>query len=103
VRLTRLALSAEPDLSFLASIEVYVSAEGLSELRVASSGSFPEGQPTVELVLEDAELADFVVAGGMSFRAAVTGTPPTDDTVLTVEVEAEVEATAQGACNAAKG
>lgn len=42
-------------------------------------------------------------AGGMRFSAEVEGNPPAEDQDLVVDVGVFVEATAQGACNAAKG
>lgn len=103
VRLTRLDLAASPDLSFLESLEVYVSAEGVDAVRVAHGERFPEGQETVALELTDADLVDHVVAGGMRFRVEARGSAPVDDTEVTIQVEVDVQATAQGACNAAKG
>lgn len=102
VLLTRLDLSASPDLSFLESLEVYVSAEGVDEVLVAHSEAFPEGQETVALELTDADLVDHVVAGDMRFRVEARGSAPVDDTEVKVLVEVDVQATSQGACNAAK-
>jgi hypothetical protein len=102
VTLTDLELAADPDLSFIESIEVWVSGEGVDEVLVASGDSFPEGEPLVALQTTGANLRDVVVAGGMRFRVAASGMAPEDDTRLDIHVEIEVEATAQGACNAAQ-
>lgn len=102
VTLTRLDLSADPDLSFLESMDVYVGADGVDDVLVASGASFPEGQGTVALDVTGANLAEHVVAGGMKFRVEATGSAPVDDTEVTVSVEVGVQATSQGACNAAK-
>ena len=100
VTLTVVTLHADPDLAFLTSIDIYVSADGVDEILVARGSSFPAGQYTVSLDVNGADLTDAVVAGGMSFRVDASGHPPSQDTDIDVHVEAEVEATAQGACNA---
>lgn len=98
VTLTVLRLHAEPDLSFLAQMDVYVRGADGTEIVVANGSDFPEGQDTVELEVTGADMTDIVVAGGMSFRAEVRGSAPVDDTDVDIHVEVGVEATAQGAC-----
>jgi hypothetical protein len=102
VVLTELALSAEPDLAFLDSIEIWVEADGVEPVLVAEGIDFPEGQARVELVTTGENFADHVAATGMSFRVDASGRAPDDDTDVTVDVAVRVEATAQGACNASK-
>ncbi len=102
VDLSVLALHAEPDLSFLSSLDVYVSGEGMDEILVASGDSFPAGAADVELTPTHADLTDIVVAGGMAFRVVASGRAPEEDTDLDVHVEVIITATAQGACSAAK-
>lgn len=102
VTLTALTLTASPDLSFVESMDVYVSGEGYGPILVATGDTFPEGQETVALQLTGAELADVVVAGAMRFEVDVTGSAPVEDTEVRVDVEVTVEATPQGACRAAQ-
>ena len=102
VELTELVLQAEPDLSFIDELTISVSAPGVPEVVVAEGLSFPEGQSRVELAMTGENIADHVAAGDMSFRVDATGVSPEDDTDVTVDVAVRVEATAQGACNAAK-
>jgi hypothetical protein len=102
VELTQLVLSAEPDLSFLDRIEIYVEADGVEEVLVAEGSSFPEGQNRVELTLTGENFADHVAATGMSFRVDAEGRAPEDDTDVTVDVAVLVEATPKGACNATR-
>jgi hypothetical protein len=99
VTLTELTLSA-PDLSFVSSMEVYVSADGVAEVLVASAEDFASSPVTFDM--SGANLADHVVAGGMLFRVDAAGGAPAEDTDIDVHVEVRVEATTQGACNAAK-
>ena len=97
-----LTLAADPDLHFLTSIDVYARADGFDEVLVASGREFPAGEGKVELETTGVNLADAVVAGGMTFRVDAAGDPPAEDTDIDVHVEVTVEATAQGACNRAK-
>lgn len=101
VELTTLRLQAEPDLSFIQAMDVYVSAAGIDDVLVATGASFPEGQSTVDLALADVDLAAQVIAGDMRFRVEATGEAPVDDTDVVVRVEVLVRATPQGACAAA--
>lgn len=101
VTLTTLTLHAEPDLSFLESIDVTVEADGESPVLVATGDSFPEGQDTVALTMTGADLTALVTAGAMAFTVDASGSAPVDDTDIDVHVEIEVEATVQGACAAA--
>lgn len=98
-----ITLTAEPDLSFLESLEIYVSGPGVEEVLVASSTEFPEGQAEVSLEVTGTPITDAVVAGDISWRAEVTGSAPVDDVELEVFVSVTIEATAQGACRAAGG
>lgn len=100
--LTAFELSAEPDLSFIESMDVWVSAEGIDEVRVASGRSFPRGQAKVALSLDEVDLVEQVVAGGLRFRVAVEGSAPAQDTEVGVRVEVEATATPKGACRQAK-
>lgn len=102
VTLSVLRLSADPDLSFLSRMDIYVSAPGVDEVLVASGDSFPEGQSSVDLAVTGANLADAVAAGGITFRVDASGSAPVDDTDVDVYVKADVEATVQGACNSTK-
>jgi hypothetical protein len=103
VRLTQLTLTGDPELGFLSGLDVYVSADGLEEVLVATIDDVPDGQTTAELRLLDANLADAVIAGGMTFRLEASGEAPEVDTTVDAFVAVEVEATAKGACRAAGG
>ena len=102
VVLTTLNLSSSSDLSFITSMEVYVSADGLDDVLVASVDAIPSGTIRVDLATTGADLTDAVVAGGMAFRVDASGDAPADDTDLDVHVVVDVQATAQGVCSAAQ-
>jgi len=99
VTLTELTLDAD-DLSFVSSMVVLVSADGVAEVSVASAEDFSSSPVSFEMT--GANLADHVVAGGMRFRVEASGSAPAEDTDIDVHVEVRVEATTQGACNAAE-
>ncbi len=103
VVVTEITLTAEPDLSFIESLEIYVSGPGVDEVLVASAHNFPEGQAEVALTMSGKPITEAVVAGDISWRAEVTGSAPVDDVELEVYVSVDIEATAQGACRAAGG
>lgn len=90
------------DLSFVDTFAVYVEAEGQPRTRIAHQEAFPEGEPVVELTLDDVDLAPFIVAPSMTITTEVTGGPPVDDTTVDADIALEVVATAKGACNAAR-
>ncbi len=89
----------DADLSFIESIEVYVAAEGLPEVLIASADDFPEGVPEVAFTLEDVDLTEYVVSQSMDIRTDVTGRRPSDDTTVTADFVVDVGVTAQGVCN----
>lgn len=103
VRLTLIELTAaspdDADLSFLSEMQVSVQGPDLPEIPVAFQDSFPEGQRTVTLSLEDAELSAYVVSESMTFTTDVTGSPPVDDTEVHALISLDVRVTAQGVVN----
>lgn len=90
------------DLSFLKSLEFYVSADGLPTILVASRYNFPEGVSSVEMILEEVDIVDYVVADSMDITTEVTGSRPDVDTRVLGSFALKVGATVQGACNQAK-
>ncbi|AEV33271.1 hypothetical protein Oweho_2299 [Owenweeksia hongkongensis DSM 17368] len=48
------------DFSFLKSIDVYISAEGLSERRIAWGDNIPENKSSIQLETTDADLQEFI-------------------------------------------
>lgn len=102
VRLTAFTLAGAPDLGFLDSLSVSVEATGFPRTRVAWADGFADGATEVALTLDDVDLAEAVVAGDLVWTVEATGEAPVDDTTLDAFVAAEVIATPQGACRAAR-
>jgi hypothetical protein len=105
VYVTQLTLSTPDgdDLAFLSSLAVYVSAEGLDTVRIASLDAFPDGVATLDMALDEVDLAPYVVAEALTVTTEAEGTSPASDTTVVADLRLQVEATPQGACNAARG
>lgn len=56
------------NLDFLKSIEVYISADGMSEIRVASKLEIPDGLTTLDLDYADNNLKDYVMKESIKLR-----------------------------------
>jgi hypothetical protein len=91
------------DLSFLSSVELYVEAPDLPEIRVASATDLPEGQPTVVFDLDRVDLTDYVVSRSMTLSTDISGHRPEEDTEVRAHFVLDVGVTTQGACNAIQG
>lgn len=103
VRLAQLTLSTPDaaDLSFLTSISVYIESPGVEKVRIAHLEDFPAGVASVDLELDDVDIKDHVIAASLSITTDASGTAPSEDTTIEAFIAIDVEATAQGACNAA--
>jgi hypothetical protein len=72
IKLTKLQLvitsPSDTDFSFLESIEVYISAEGLDEIRIASKIEVPETVAILDLEVSDADLKEYIKKDNYSLR-----------------------------------
>lgn len=93
---------SDADLSFISSLEIWVDAPDLDPVMVASQTDFPSGVASVDFVLEDVDLADYVVSDSMSIMTEASGSVPSDKVTIKATADFEIGVTAQGACNAAK-
>lgn len=107
VRLTRFTLTVidppDGDLSFLDELAFSASAPGLPKVRIASSTTFPPGERTVELELEDVDLTDYVTSESMTITTDATGGRPDEATTIEAAFTLIVGVTSQGACKAIQG
>ncbi len=87
------------DLSFLESMELWVEAEGLPPVLVASAEEFPEGVAVVTFDLETVDLTPYVVSEAMTFSTVTRGHRPAADTTVEARFDVAVGVTGQGACN----
>lgn len=99
--LSELTLSTKDgDLSFLTSLQISVGATGIDPVEVAHGEDFEGSSKT--LSLDQVDLVDMVVAGGMTFTADASGSPPPQDTTIKVHVVAEGDASPKGAASQVK-
>jgi hypothetical protein len=88
----------EATFDFLDGVSFYASAPGQEEVRVASAAAIPAGARTIELTLDDVELADYATASSMTMRAEVEGSKPDVDTQIHAAVVFDVDVAIPG-CN----
>lgn len=88
---------AGADLSFIESIDVYVTSPDLPEVLIATQDAFPDGQASVALELERVDLTDYAVAESMTITTDASGTMPEDDTTVRADIEMRVGVTGRGA------
>lgn len=90
------------DLSFLDSLALTISSPGLDTARIAHAEDFPEGETSVTLTLDGVDLTEYLLAESLTIATDASGELPADDTTIEVYLALDVEATVQGACNAAE-
>ncbi len=86
------------DLSFIDELEFWVSAPGLPRVRVASQSSFPDGAPSVSMILDDQDLTEYVVSESMTIETEITASRPQQRTTVDAFYAIRVGVTQQG-CN----
>lgn len=94
LRLTVTAPSASPgnDLSFLTSIQFFISAPNLPEKRIASSSSLPVGQSVVDLAIDDLDIASYAKADSFTIKTTATGHAPAQDTTVRADMTLNIHA-----------
>lgn len=94
LRLTVTSPAASPgnDLSFLTSIQFYISAPNLPEQRIASSSALPAGQSVVDLAIDDVDIASYAKADSFSITTKATGHAPAQDTTVRADLTLNIHA-----------
>lgn len=87
------------DLAWIDTMQLYVSAPGLPDVRVASMDDFPVGQSTVFFELDDVDLTDWIVSESMTITTDVTAQRPEQTTQVRANFVLNVGVTQQGLCN----
>ena len=96
------AVTPGTDLAFLNSLDVYVEAPGLPEVRIAGHTGFSDGVTLQEFEIEDVDLTEYVVSEALTITTDVDARRPEDETTVVARFELDVGVTGQGACNQAK-
>ena len=100
--LTALVLSSpDGELDFLTRIDVYVESPGVEKVRLAYADEVPDGATTLDLTLEEVDLAPYIEAESLAITTSVEGVAPVEDTTVDADLALTVTATPRGACNAA--
>jgi hypothetical protein len=102
VKMTRLTLTiidppSGQDFRFLDGLTFFVSAPGLERAMIASGGPFPSDARTVELTVEDVELAPYVVADRMDITTEARGRRPRQTTTVEATIVLDVDVNIGGA------
>jgi hypothetical protein len=105
-RLTSFTLSAVSpagaDLGFLDELSFWVEAPDLPRVRIAAQDTFGDAA-SVDLQLDDVDLAPYLVSQSMTITTEATGGRPPADTEVEATFVLNVGVTAQGACNYLNG
>lgn len=86
--------SGDSDFDFLNSIEIFVSAEGLEEVRLASLFDVPQNVTKIDLNPGDCNLKSYFKKGAISIRSvanASNNSAVTIDVDMVFEVEARIK------------
>ncbi len=78
IKLKELSLTVtapeDGNFDFITSIDLYINAEGLDELKIASATDIPKGSSVIDLTVEDVDLTPYITGNEISFKATtVTG------------------------------
>lgn len=76
---------SDQNFDFLKSVELYINADGLSELRIAHKNSVPEGQKEISLETVDNDLQEYIKSDSFTLRVkTVTDETFTEDVHINV-------------------
>ena len=97
VKLTEVTLKIispeNENFDFLRSMTVYISADGLEELKIASISDIQEGVKKISLIIEDADLTRYIISDKISFRTeSVTQKLTTQDISIDLHTVFKVDA-----------
>jgi hypothetical protein len=80
------------DLSFLQSLAFSVSAANLPTVEIAHQTVFPKGQASVDMVIDNVDLAPYAKADSFSITSTGSGTAPSKDTTIDIKLVLTIEA-----------
>lgn len=78
----------EQTLDFLKSIEIYLIAEGLTEVKIASIDNVEDGLTELVLDVDDTDLKEYIFADTMKLKLKIT-----PDKIVSTETSISVEST----------
>lgn len=95
----KVLVPAGGDLSFVESLELWISADGEEDLQLVAHDAFDAGVGDVHPVVVDADLRPYVFGEGLVLTPLLDGVPPPAETTVQIALEVEVGVTWQGILN----
>ncbi|MBS2022488.1 MAG: hypothetical protein JST92_08765 [Deltaproteobacteria bacterium] len=80
------------DLSFLSQVSFSITAPNLPKVRVAHLESFPTGATSVDLTLDDVDIAAYAKSDTFSITTDATGHAPKQNTTVEADLTLHIEA-----------
>lgn len=87
IKLKIIDLALGADFSFVRSVEVFVEADGLPKIKLASGENFEKGLTEIGLNVEKAELKPYVIANQAKISVVAKGRQPDVDTKVKATFE----------------
>ena len=79
-------------LSFLSKIEFFIQTSSLPAVRIAEALSIPQGAMTIDLTIDDQEIAPYAKSDNFSITTKASGTSPQQNTVIEADLTLHIEA-----------
>jgi hypothetical protein len=80
------------DLSFLQTLSFFVSAPNQAQVRIAHQETFPKGVSSVQMTLDNVDLAPYAKADSFSITTQGSGTAPSQDTTIEAAMVLTIDA-----------
>lgn len=101
VHITKLTLritspASGQDFTFISSLKFYVGSEGLERALIASGGPFPSGASTIDLTVENVDLAPYVAAPSLDITTEANGRRPNQETTVEATIDLDVDVNVGG-------
>ena len=79
-------------LSFLSRIEFFIQTSSLPAVRIAEALSIPPGAITIDLAIDDQQIAPYAKSDNFSITTKASGTSPQQNTVIEADLTLHIEA-----------
>ena len=79
-------------LSFLSKIEFFIKTDALPEVRIAEALAVPAGATSIELSLDDQQIAPYARSDSFSITTKAAGTQPSQNTTIEADLTLHIEA-----------
>lgn len=79
-------------LSFLSKIEFYIKTDTLPEVRIAEALTIPAGATSIDLALDDQQIAAYAKSDTFSITTKGSGTQPPQNTTIEADLTLHIEA-----------